>query len=74
MAPCIIIIIMEVAGPNDRAVWGTYGLRPLEHWDRGFESRSRHGCVSVFFCVVLSCVGSGLEMGTSPVEGVLPNA
>jgi hypothetical protein len=36
-------------------VWGTYCLRPLEHWDRGFESHS-HGCISSFFCVVLSCV------------------
>jgi hypothetical protein len=38
------------------AVRGTYCLRPLEHWDRGFESHSRYGCVSAFFCVVLSCV------------------
>jgi hypothetical protein len=47
---------MEEAGPNGRAVWVTYCLRPLEHWDRGFESHSRHGCVSAFLCVVLSCV------------------
>jgi len=26
-----------------------------------------------FFCVVLSCVGRGLELGWSPVQGVLPN-
>jgi hypothetical protein len=32
-------------GPSGRTVWGTYCLRPLEHWD-----------VSSFFCVVLSCV------------------
>jgi hypothetical protein len=32
-------------------------LRPLKHWDRGFEFLSRHGCLSGF---VLSCVGSGL--------------
>jgi hypothetical protein len=38
-----------------------------------FESRSRHGCVSAFFCVVLSCVGSGLETGWSPVQEVLRN-
>jgi hypothetical protein len=47
------------AGPNGR----TYCLRPLEHWDHGFESHSRHGCVSAFFCVVLSCVGRGLASG-----------
>jgi hypothetical protein len=29
--------------------------------------------VSVFFCVMLSCVGSGLAMGWSPIQGVLPN-
>jgi hypothetical protein len=28
--------------------------------------------VSVFLCVVLSCVGRGLTSGRSPVEGVLP--
>jgi hypothetical protein len=40
----------------------SYDFRPLEHWDCGFESRSRHGCMSAFFCVVLFCVGSGLAM------------
>jgi hypothetical protein len=30
--------------------------------------------MSAFFCVVLSCVGSGLATGWSPVQGVLPNA
>jgi hypothetical protein len=38
-----------------------------------FESLSRHGCVSAFFCLVLSCVGTGLATGWSPVQGVLPN-
>jgi hypothetical protein len=37
-------------------------LRPLEHWDRRFESCSGHGCVSVFLCVVLSCVGGGFAL------------
>jgi hypothetical protein len=23
-------------------------LRPLEHWDRGFESHLRHGCLCAF--------------------------
>jgi hypothetical protein len=39
----------------------------LSETDRGFESRSRHGCMSAFFCVVLSCA-----MGRSPVQGLLP--
>jgi hypothetical protein len=43
-------------------------LRSLEHWDRGFESHSRHGCLCVrLFCVcVVLCVGSGLATGWSP--------
>jgi hypothetical protein len=45
-------------------------LRPLEHWDRGFESNLRHGCL---FCVHAAlCVGSGLAMCRSTVQGVLP--
>jgi hypothetical protein len=27
--------------------------------------------MSAFFCVLLSCVGRGLEMGLSPVQGAL---
>jgi hypothetical protein len=29
-------------------VKGTECLRPLEHWDRGLESHSGHGCTSSF--------------------------
>jgi hypothetical protein len=33
------------------------GLRrrswPLGYWNRGFKSRSKHGCLSLCFCVVL---------------------
>jgi hypothetical protein len=32
------------------------GLRSLEHWDRGFESHSRHGCLCLFILFVLFCV------------------
>jgi len=32
-------------------------------WVRGFESRSRDGCVIAFFYVVFSCAGSGLATG-----------
>jgi hypothetical protein len=32
------------------------GLRSLGFWDRGFESRSGHGCLSlVFICCVVLC-------------------
>jgi hypothetical protein len=31
-------------------------LRQLEHWDCGFESHSRHGCLCAFIlCFVLFC-------------------
>jgi hypothetical protein len=49
------------------------GSWPLGYWDRRFESRSRHGCLSSSFCVVLYCVGRGLTTGWSLVQGVLPN-
>jgi hypothetical protein len=32
-----------------------------------------HGCVSAFFCVVLSCVGRGLALDSFPNQGVLLN-
>jgi hypothetical protein len=65
--------LLILAGPSGRAVESTYCLRPPEHSDHGFESRSRHGCVSAFFCVVLSCVGRGLASVRSPMQGVLQN-
>jgi hypothetical protein len=40
-------------------------LRSLEHWDRGFESHL------LYVCAVL-CLGSGLAMGWSSVQGVIP--
>jgi hypothetical protein len=45
----------QVASLNGCEVQGTYYLRSLEHWDRGFESRSGAWmCVRVFmYCVVL---------------------
>jgi hypothetical protein len=33
---------------SGRAVQGKMCLHPLEHWDRVFESHSRHGCLSAF--------------------------
>jgi hypothetical protein len=51
-------------------------LCSLERWDRGFESHSRHGCLYCMrlfcVCVFVLCVGRGLAMGRSPVQGVLP--
>jgi hypothetical protein len=53
---------------------GTNCLRSLEHWDRGFESHSRHGCL---YCLRLSrgcavlCLGRGLATLWSRVQVVL---
>jgi hypothetical protein len=40
----------------------------LRYWDCGFESRSRHGCLSLCFCVVLSCVVEAFATGWSLVH------
>jgi len=53
--------------PGGRTVCGE-GLRTLDYWDRGFESRWGHGCLSLLF--VVYCVGSGVcdELITCPEE------
>jgi hypothetical protein len=33
-------------------------LRPVEHYDRGFKSHSRHACLCAFDVCVRVCVGS----------------
>jgi hypothetical protein len=42
----------------------------LGYWDRGFQFRLGHGCLSLCFYVVLSCAGRGLCDGliTRPKE------
>jgi hypothetical protein len=50
---------------SGRAVYGMKFLRFLEPWDRGFEYRSRYGCLFV--------LDSGLAMGRSPVQEDIPN-
>jgi hypothetical protein len=37
-----------IADPRGLAVYDKKRLRPLEHWDRGFESHSRHGYLFAF--------------------------
>jgi hypothetical protein len=37
------------------AVKGTKCLRLLKHWDRGFESHSRYGCLHLFCVRVALC-------------------
>jgi hypothetical protein len=43
----------------------------LGYWDHGFEYRSRHGCLSLCFCVALYCVGRGL-CGELITRAILP--
>jgi hypothetical protein len=66
-----IMLSYPVTATFRRSQWPRRGmkcLRPLKHWDRGFESQL---CFHSVF--VLSCAGSGLVTGWSPVQGVLPS-
>jgi hypothetical protein len=40
---------------SGRAVSGIRRLRPLERWDRGLESHSRHGCLRLYCACVALC-------------------
>jgi hypothetical protein len=51
---------LTVADSAHRAVEGV-GLQPLNCWDRGFESRRGHGCLSLVS--VACCVSSDLSDG-----------
>jgi hypothetical protein len=44
----LTVSVLTHADHSGRAVYGMKCLRSLEHWDRGFESHSRHGCLSAF--------------------------
>jgi hypothetical protein len=68
----VIIFLFEIPFTIcrvNRSRWPR-GLRrtfwPFRYWDRGFESRSRHGCLC--FCAVLSCVREVFAMGWSLVQ------
>jgi len=69
----IIIIVFVVANPSGLAFSG-FGLRPLVSWDRVFETRRGHGClslVSVVCCQVeVSASGWSLLQRTPTECGV----
>jgi hypothetical protein len=42
-------------------------LRPLKHWDSGFESHSRHRCLFAFpFCLCCPVLAAALRQAWSP--------
>jgi hypothetical protein len=53
----ILVIMCRSQWPR---VLGHEMCSPAQQSDRGFESHSRHGCLSTFILFVLSCVGIGL--------------
>jgi hypothetical protein len=63
LIPGIISFIEFGAGPSGGALWGLDWIAWC--WGRGFRSCLRHGFLSLSFCVVLSCVGTGLASGWS---------
>jgi hypothetical protein len=49
-----VVTIIRYAEHSGGAVYGMNRLRLLEHWNRGFEFHSRHGCLSVFILCLCS--------------------
>jgi hypothetical protein len=45
---CLPDFITLLADHSGRTVWDMNCLRPLKHWDRGFESHSGHGSLCAF--------------------------
>jgi hypothetical protein len=61
---------MPLAKPGGRAILGV-DLQPLAYWCCGFESRLRHGYLSVVS--VVCCQVEVPVMGRSPSGGDLPS-
>lgn len=64
----IYLFMVYFADPGGRAVEDV-GLRPLNCWDCGFESRLGHGCLSVVCCQVEAAMSRSLVRG-NPTECV----
>jgi hypothetical protein len=57
--PLTVVSSTKVLVPADHsggAVEGMNCFRTLEHWDRGFESNSRHGYLCAFILCLCCCV------------------
>jgi hypothetical protein len=64
-------LLLFLADLSDRAVYGMKCLRPLEHWDRGFESHSRHDCPFWFRVRVNfrpAVYSQSVRLGDKPLE------
>jgi hypothetical protein len=46
-----LFVVYLTADHSSRAIYGMNRLHPLKHWDRGFESHSRHACL----CAIILC-------------------
>ena len=46
----VVVVVVVVADSSGLAVSGV-DLRPLACWDRGFETRRGHGCLSLIIVV-----------------------
>jgi hypothetical protein len=64
--------VLQLDDQSGQAIYGVKCLRPLKHWDRGFEFHMRHECLSDLLLFLLSCAGRGLAMVLIPLKGVVP--
>jgi hypothetical protein len=74
-------IVNKTRTENQRIVCSAWSWVPIplakrKSWQhcylhRGFESRSRHGCLSLCFCVMLSCIVVPLSQAYHLSKGVL---
>jgi hypothetical protein len=65
--PLFSCLYVSSADHSDRAGQGMNSLRSLEHWDRGFESHSRHGCLCAFILCLCCSV-----CRQRPCDGLIP--
>lgn len=62
-------VVVQSQWPRGLGRWSW----PLGYSDIRFEFRLSHGCLSLSFCVVLSCIDRGFATGRLSVQGVLPS-
>jgi hypothetical protein len=66
-------VVSSEADDTGRAARSVKRLRPLKHWDRGFEPHSKGRYLSaIILCLRCPVQVAALRQGWSPVQGVLP--